>query len=63
MSDFTLREIQGGFTFKDKNGKFSMQEKNGSFNWKADYDKEPQLDPLNTFVGVIVRFYCKQTHN
>ena len=63
MSDFVLREIQGGFSLKDRNGKFPIQEKNGTFAWKDDYGEEPQLDPLNTFVGRIVRFYCRQSHN
>lgn len=54
MKGFVFRELQAVFKFNDKNGKFA---------WRGDYSYEPQLDPLNTFVGRIVRFYCRQSHN
>lgn len=54
MKNFKFRELNGTFKLTDKSGKFSL---------RGEYTYEPMLDPLNTFVGVIVRFYCKQTHN
>lgn len=54
MKGFVFRELQGHFKFEEKNGKFAF---------RGDYSYEPMLDPLNTFVGVIVRFYCRQSHN
>lgn len=63
MSDFTANGGQGDFRFVERNGQFAITERNGSFAWKDDYDHEPMLDPFNIFVGKIISFYCRQTHD